>query len=98
MYGMFRQSARMDNEFVNVDIRVLPVCREDLVHGPLKCRWGVTQPKRHDTELETSVFGLECRRRDMLLVDSDFKETLLEVLLGKIPRSAHVVQHFISPR
>ena len=68
---MFRHGSQMDDLAVKSDIRVFHVCREDLVHGPLKCRCGVTQPKLRNKELETSVFCLECRPLDMLWVDSD---------------------------
>lgn len=79
MSGMFRQRPRMDDDVIDLHIRVLFVRCQYLVQGPLKCRRGIAQPKRHYSELEQSVFRLALGPRDMLWVDSDLVITLLEV-------------------
>ena len=83
----------MDAQVIHVDFEPL-FCyhiSEDVVHKCLKCQWGITEPKKHDSGFEEAEGSDECSFPLILFSNADVVVSPLDIKLGKKGEIFHVV-------
>ena len=93
---MFFPGRAVHNNIIDVCSSELPTVVEDFIHHPLEGSWRIMEPKRHNTELEKSIWGGERSFPLRLLRHGDLPITSCKVKGGDESSRAYAFQHFVN--